>query len=318
MIGRDEKYFFTMTKSLTRNLNNNRNNLPNIDKRYNHEHNQSISHQCHHRKPTSETESSGVSEIELCGLDIEPEKCSKSSRDNDANSREEKEIFVVGDKCVEKIILSKKPTSETVETVRDIHTIRHSGDNENTQSNIPPTYIDQSVARNSDTIMSEFGKRTTKLQQKQNSRKSQHFHSSAHSFFAAYIPYIEIIIYRTEYPHREERKKWEICLITIPEGIVEIKTKWSLDRISETTVADDHDSYDYQNHPSSHIRSALFVDVKSAVLRRLSLHRVMLQCVFVFASLSRRRSLDVAGSDEHSDTKCDDSQTPLFAKYYDP
>lgn len=75
MIGCDEKYFFTMTRFLARDLDNHRKNLPDVDERDDDENNECIGHQRHDRESSAETESTRITEIELGGLDIEPEKC---------------------------------------------------------------------------------------------------------------------------------------------------------------------------------------------------------------------------------------------------
>lgn len=76
MIGRDEKYFFT-TKFFTRHLNNNRENLPDINRGNYDEHYKRIGHERHDGESSTESESASIAEIKLCRLDIEPEKCSE-------------------------------------------------------------------------------------------------------------------------------------------------------------------------------------------------------------------------------------------------
>ena len=123
--------------------------------------------------------------------------------------------------------MCQKSSSETIETISDIHTISHSSDDEDTQNHIAPADIHESKTRNSDTIMTEFCKKPPSSS-KRKKRQTKHFYSSTHPLLTTDISYIQKIIYRSENTHREESKKRKISLITIPESIVEIEAKWSL------------------------------------------------------------------------------------------
>lgn len=76
MIGRDEKYFFT-SNFFAHHLNNDRENFPDINRGNYHEHYERISHEGHDSESSTEPESTSITEVELCRLDIEPEKCSE-------------------------------------------------------------------------------------------------------------------------------------------------------------------------------------------------------------------------------------------------
>lgn len=86
MIWSDEKYFLAMTHFFASNLDNHRGDFPDIDEGNNDQDDKRIGHKGYHGESTAEPESTSISEIKLCRLDIEPEKCRKSSTDDNTNS----------------------------------------------------------------------------------------------------------------------------------------------------------------------------------------------------------------------------------------
>lgn len=102
---------------------------------------------------------------------------------------------MIGDKGIEKIVLSQESPCETIETIRDIDAIGHRCDDKNTQHYISPSYIHESDTWYRDTIMSELGVKPPCTRQRKKCQSS-HLDSSAHAFFASNIADIEIIIYR--------------------------------------------------------------------------------------------------------------------------
>jgi len=300
VVGSDEKYFLSFSKFFTRNLNYNRNNFPDIDERDDHEYHERIGHESHNCESSSESERTCISEIELCGFDVEPQKSGQCCSDNDTDCWEEEEVFVISDKSVEKIILSQETACETIETICDIHTIRHSSDDQDTEDHIPPAYIDEADTRYGDTIVAKFFKKPPRTS-KRKKGETKHLHTSTHSLVSTDISHIEIVIYSSEKSHREKCKKRQKCLVTIPESIVEIQTKWSLNWFEENSD-EHHDSHDDEYHTSSHIGCPLFVSMECVIF-----------CCFpttewsfgtnLFCEFQSSEKPDVAGSDKHSNKK---------------
>ena len=138
MIRCNEKYFFA-PKFFARNLDNNRDDFPDIHEWDDDEDDKRISHECHDSQSATEPEGSGISEIELCRLDIEPEKCCECRRNHDAQGWEEEEILMKRDKGIEEIILCKKSPRETIKTISDIDGIDDSDRKDKCQNWIPYT-----------------------------------------------------------------------------------------------------------------------------------------------------------------------------------
>lgn len=98
--------------------------------------------------------------------------------------------------------------------------------------------------------------------EKSKNSEPQHLYTSAHAFFSSDISHIHIVIDSSENTHGKKSKERQIRFISIPEGIMEAKTKWFLERLYRNSENDHYGSYN-KYYPPSERRSSLFMNMKS-------------------------------------------------------
>ncbi len=219
----DTKYFFPISELLTGHLENYGNRLDDKEASCYQKDNERIGHHRDDSKGSSERKWSEVAHIKFGRFYIEPQKGNKRSWYNHAERREDIEVFIVTNKCIDGIVEEEETSCKTIKSIGNIHTIRHAYDDENKEGYIYKRESDIAKKWNIHRMIPEFrieppGTHTSKK------KKERHFDSSGKSFGSSDFSDIEIVIDTSDSANRKERKKWKEGFFSIPEGVFEGKT----------------------------------------------------------------------------------------------
>ena len=153
------EYFFSISQLFTQYLNHRRENLENVDTRYNYEDDESVRHHCHDCEAGTEREGSDITHVELGRLDIIPEKSDEGPNNEKTDGCENEKSFAVTNIGVDSIIKKKKSSRESIETIGDIDGICHRYHHEDEKWNIVPSDMNDAKPRKFYCIVTELIKK---------------------------------------------------------------------------------------------------------------------------------------------------------------
>lgn len=251
------KYLFSISQFFTGDLYNNGKGLKDKNNSHNYQYSKRIGKKCHESEIRSECETSNISHIKLCWLNVKPEKRNKCSTNTHTECREEKKSLIVGNIAVYSIRKKEESSSKTIEPISDINTIGSSDDDEYKEWNKEESYLKSWK-------IGEFEKYfwPTKLIVKpprtecSKYKEPKYLKLCRKSFYLSDSLDVHIIIDSSKYSYRKKCKKTEIGFFLIEEWIIG-KSKF-LKEHRDTY----HEKYRDKYQGSSHRRCSSLVGVK--------------------------------------------------------
>ena len=210
----DTKYLFSISKLLRDYLYDYGEHLKPEYCTRDKEYCESICHHRHDRESRTEREWADISHVELCRLDIEPEKSYQRSAYDQAECWEDREPLIVADKCVYRIVKKKQSSCETIEPVSDIDAIGHRRDDEDEEGDIPDSEIDISKEGYTDIGVPELEEEPVGSERSEE-KEEYELHSSWEPLRPSDLSDIEIVIDESYPSYCEEREECEIRLFSI-------------------------------------------------------------------------------------------------------
>lgn len=211
---RDPEYLFSIAQFFRCDLNNDREDFENIDSRDDYENKECIRHHRDDSEIRPECKGPNIAHIELGGFNIEPEKCDQRSNDNHTERREEEKSLMVGNKGVYSVIKEEDSSCESVESVCDIHCIRHRDDDEDENRDIEESEIERSEEWNLKTRVSEFEIEPVCPKSCEDHEKN-HFYARREPLGTSDPADIHIIVDESDEPNSRECKEREVGFVSI-------------------------------------------------------------------------------------------------------
>ena len=189
----DTKYLFPITKFFTRHLDDDWESFEDKNtSRYEQDY-ERIGHRCHDDERRPEREWSDISHHEFRGFDIIPEESDEGSCDDETECREDKKSLMVADECIHRVVKKEESSCESIESICDIHRVRHRDDDEREEWHISPAERKVSEIGNTDFLDSEFWVKPPRSYPREKHEKN-HFHSSRKTLRTTDSTYIQIVI----------------------------------------------------------------------------------------------------------------------------
>lgn len=173
----DAEYLFPVPKLLGSDLDDDGKDFQNVDSRDYEQDEQRVRNERDDGEVRAERERSYVAHIELRRLDIEPKERDESANDEQAEGRENEKPAVVADERVDGVIHQENPSRETVESVGNVHGIRHGDDDEHEERQVQVSDGNRSEHRDVEPRPSEFEVEPVRSDGGEDEEKD-HFHPS--------------------------------------------------------------------------------------------------------------------------------------------
>ena len=262
------KYFFSISEFFGKHLNDDRKHLkPEYSTGYK-KHDESIGHHRHNSECRTKWERTDVSHDELRRLYIEPEKRYQRTTYDEAKCWQYHQALIIAYEGIYCVIKEEETTCESIESIGDIHTVRHRRDDKDKKRDIPYTEVEIPYKRYAYFRISQLEVEPV-CSECTEEEKEYEFYSGRESFGSTDFFDIEIVIDESDASYCEEREKCEIGFISIEKwkGNIESETR---SKILENHRKNHHEKYNTKNNSSSHSRCSYFSSMETSKLCRLS------------------------------------------------
>lgn len=278
----DSEDLLSIPELLRGDLDDHRYDLKEVDSRYDEQDDERVREHGDDSEIRSEREGSHIPHVEFRRFDIEPEEGDERSDDDHAECTEDEHLMIEGDDRVDRIIEEQQSSGKSIETVGDIHRIRHGDDDEDEDGDIEETEIQISEEWHIEAGMSELEVEPIGSERSEQD-EPEHLEFRADPLRPSDSADVHIIIHKSQQSDGREREERKIGLAPIPEGILDLisgvgqpeKAEEIVPVSQEEDRKDDEESDNSKDHSASHRGGSCLFGVELREFGSLSDERII-------------------------------------------